>query len=1383
MHTYPLTSSQLSIWMGQKMTPNSALYNMAFTFDLYGKIDHGVLNRSFQLVIGHYDALRLVFGEDNDHKPFQKVLPDYKFDIGFRDLSAESDPEPKMEALIREAVHERFDPQKPLFDSFLIKKNEEQYTWFLNVHHLVTDITSIQLIFHKTATYYHKLLKGETIQEPVESFLDLVGYEQQCLRDPAKKAQYRFWEELARSAPPMHKLYGQERGSSTTSVRVKVPFRPDQHESIDRLIAQNAYRSLNDDLSRYMVFSTLLVAFIHKVSGDQTITVGSPTYNRPSSKYKTIAGLFIDLLPFRVALDEQETFNSLYLKVRKSIYAMLQNTVPGVDASELSRTIGAVLNFITIRFGSFGDIPAHTTWLDSSHIDTGHQLRLQVFDLHGTGPELHFDINTSAFTESQIARIPDHFTNMADALLEDQARALKTVGLVGKKESDQLIAHINNAGRKDFGKIDILETFHNVCARQPQDIALVQGDQTVTYLELDRRSSQLANYLHAEGIGMGCRVALHAGRSISFVTSVLGILKSGACYIPIPTDYPPQRVRNILEDVEPSLLLTEPLLSEKLKDIAVPVGDLPEVLRKAGHMPDTCTLPKPESGDAAYIMYTSGSTGKPKGVIISHGALGNYLMAAQDLYLDGQKAIAPLFTSIGFDLTVTSLFLPLLSGGSLRIYEEEYTGHDLSVLKVIGDQHINFIKLTPSHARLIADLDLSHSNITTMILGGEDLDKALAGRISAGFDHKIAIYNEYGPTEATVGCIVKKYDPTARYRGSIPVGLPFANATAFILDAGMNTVPQGVPGELFVGGPGLSDGYWNQPETTGRSFVRAAGLHDALLYRTGDLARLNEHGDIEYLGRADKQLKLGGIRIEGEEIESILLQYPGIQQVVVDQFHRDDNKYRAPERHCARCGLPSNYPNISFNEEGVCDLCSSFDNYQKNVQHYFGDLDALKTIMQRARARKKGRYDCMMLLSGGKDSSYALAQLVDLGLSVLAFTLENGYISDEAKANIKTVVDRLGVDHVYGTTEYMNEIFVDSIKRFSNVCNGCFKTLYTLSTQKALDLGIPVIITGLSRGQFFETRLTEELFRTKRFEVADIDQIILDARKAYHRIPDAVSKHLDVSMYDNDEVFERVQFVDFYRYCDVHMKEMLSYLDTRLGWKRPTDTGRSTNCLINDLGIYMHKKERGYHNYAFPYSWDVRMGHKNRDEAIDELNDQINEAEVKKMLGEIGYPRQRESADLQKQLVVYYKSAQPIPHDDLRKYLKDYLPESVIPANFVHIDAVPLTGNGKTDFNALAKLIEAAQPEQVEYVAPTNEIEEIVAAIWEEVLQIDHIGIDYPFLELGGNSLLAIRIISRINEQLHLDLKVTAIFEEDTIRKLASHIEVTIEKLLNEEAE
>ena len=420
----------------------------------------------------------------------------------------------------------------------------------------------------------------------------------------------------------------------------------------------------------------------------------------------------------------------------------------------------------------------------------------------------------------------------------------------------------------------------------------------------------------------------------------------------------------------------------------------------------------------------------------------------------------------------------------------------------------------------------------------------------------------------------------------------------------------------------------------------------------------------------------------------------------------------------------------------------------------------------------------MMLLSGGKDSTYALAQLVEMGANVLAYTLDNGYISEEAKANINRVAEHLGVDHIYGTTPAMNAIFVDSLKRHSNVCNGCFKTLYTLSTQVALEKGIPFIVTGLSRGQFFETRLTEELFWKENVDVQGIDEIILNARKAYHRVNDAVSQHLDTSMFADDQVFEKVQFIDFYRYNNISMDEMMQYLEQHLPWIRPSDTGRSTNCLINQLGIFVHKKEQGYSNYAFPYSWDVRLGHKTRQGALDEINEEINTEEVHRMMREIGYTDTDRHPEDEKHLVAFYTTSSGVSQSEIRSHLAGRLPEYMIPSYFRYLESLPLTANGKIDRKALPGLHVEQPVMDVPYVAPETEVEAVLADIWTEVLQVNRIGIDDNFLHLGGNSLSAIRIVARIEDSLKLQLPVNRIFEKPTISILAADIEATIVAML-----
>jgi len=396
-----------------------------------------------------------------------------------------------------------------------------------------------------------------------------------------------------------------------------------------------------------------------------------------------------------------------------------------------------------------------------------------------------------------------------------------------------------------------------------------------------------------------------------------------------------------------------------------------------------------------------------------------------------------------------------------------------------------------------------------------------------------------------------------------------------------------------------------------------------------------------------------------------------------------------------------------------------------------------------------------------------LYQLCALGLKPLVFTLDNGFISEEAKANIRRVVRALGVDHVFGTTPHMNEIFVDSLKHFSNVCNGCFKTLYTLTVNLAQEKGIRYIVTGLSRGQFFETRLTADVFERPDFQVDKLDALVLEARKAYHRRPDAVACHLDVEVFRGDGVFDYIQFVDFYRYWSVPLDEMHQFLRERTPWVRPSDTGRSTNCLINDLGIYVHKKQRGFHNYSLPYSWDVRLGQKTREEAMAELDDEIDESRVVKLMKDIGYEMPSDEAPIDR-LAAWYVSDRELDSAEVRAYLAEYLPEYMLPSQFIRLERLPLTPNGKIDRQNLS-----AQPPQRtrEVPQPRTDTEKVLASIWSQLLNVQVVGINDDFFELGAQSLLAIRAVSRIRDAFGVDLSLRNLFERPTVAGLAEVID------------
>ncbi|HEX5837402.1 MAG TPA: AMP-binding protein, partial [Anaerolineales bacterium] len=760
----------------------------------------------------------------------------------------------------------------------------------------------------------------------------------------------------------------------------------------------------------------------------------------------------------------------------------------------------------------------------------------------------------------------------------------------------------------------------------------------------------------------------------------------------------------------------------------------------------------------------------------------NYIMWARDFYLQGERLVFPLFSSLSFDLTVTSIFVPLVSGGSIVIYDESETP-GLEVLDVIRENRVDIIKLTPAHLTLLQATNRKSDRLRKMIVGGEDFKRSLAQGIYDLFDSKIEIYNEYGPTEATVGCMIHRFDPAVDTDASIPIGRPIQNTQIYILDQQLLPVPPGVIGEMCIGGKCVSRGYLQRPDLTESKFVSDPFHPGGTLYRTGDLARWTADGQMQFLGRSDHQVKIKGYRIELGEIENNLLDHPDIESAVVTAFQPVVHSADAIKRWCVQCGLPDNYPDAEFNAAGVCRTCREYSELKARFRSYFKTPADLRIIADHARQSKTGEYDCMVLYSGGKDSTYMLYQLVrEYGLRPLVFSLDNGYISEEAKENMLRVTEVLGVDLVFGQTPHMNVIFAESLKRHSNVCNGCFKVIYTLSINLARQKGIHTIFTGLSRGQLFETRLSD-MFQARIFDVEEIDRTVLAARKAYHRFEDAVTQLMDVKVFEDDNIFDDIQLVDFYRYVDVPLQQMYTYLEQNATWVRPSDTGRSTNCLINDVGIYIHKRERGFHNYALPYSWDVRMGHKTRAEAIDELDDDIDEKKVHRILDEIGYVETESGGAL---LAAYFVARRPVTPTEVRAYLENSLPSYMIPGFIIQLDQIPLTQNGKIDRKALPRPESKRIVFDKVFVAPETPLEQQLADIWSEVLHVKQIGVHDNFFELGGDSIATIHVMMRVSQTFKVNLLPVTLFEMPTISDLARRIENMlideIEQLTEEEA-
>lgn len=1408
----PLSDTQRDIWIGQSIHPKSPLYNMAIACTIRGELDESRFIAAWQQVSQQHEILHtricLKAGE-----PYQFFCSD-NIPLNIIDFSTSSIPDSDAIEWMNQRTRIFMPVDASMVDACLIKLSARVWIWYCNQHHIITDATSFSVLWHQLCSAYEN--NGTNYSDNTDNrqsskrtnYIDYINSSQQ---KPLPENLQNYWESQSKMLPPPLKLYGKPFDfSNTHSTRTEDLLDSSRSQQLNELTVREEFRSLNIHLSRFNLLLTVLTAFLYRNSGLNNIAISAPAANRSGTAFTNTLGLFVEVLPMVIRIEEQDTLLSLFGRIREQALEFIKHSYSGACNCTSNRKASAVLNYLPLSMCNLDGIPVSTQWLHPGHSDSHHLIRMHVTDWNQSGQvNISVDFNDNCFSPQLRESAKAQWRAIFDTLVKDINQPIDAIDILQydkytHHQYDALMcpAHMNHQSSNKEHQHNHTHTLVNITDRfrervklHPNDVAISNGKTEISYQTLHDSALQLSKTLIALDVKPGQTVAVLLDRSINVPIAFFGVLMSGAAYVPIDAQNPDNRIIQLIDSAQADIVITEESIIESFeikkskiwKSLpnrqSIILSDTGNVLGDHPVDADSKSFPVSiEPDETAYILYTSGSTGSPKGVMVSHAAMDNYCSWAASFYTNGDRLTFPLFTSIGFDLTLTSIFVPLISGGQIRVYENQHDAFDESLLQILDENLVDIIKLTPSHLSLLQGKDLSSSRVKQLIVGGEDLKTELANRIHSAYANQIKIHNEYGPTEATVGCIVHTYDPDTDRSGSVPIGKPVAATEVLVLNDAFQLQPIGLPGSLYLSGPSLAKGYWGRDDLTNERFLQHPFVdYPKLIYATGDRVKLDHNGKLVYLGRNDEQVKINGTRIELAEIEAAVSRHTAVTSCI-SVFIEGNTRYAHKnltdhttqvEYHCKRCGISSNYPEIKFDADEICSLCQNYTKYEGRARTWFKTMPELEQLVDDVKTESTGKYDCIVLLSGGKDSTYALARLADLGLSILAYTLDNGFISDSAKTNIAKVCATLHIDHEFGQTSAMQEIFADSLNRFSNVCNGCFKTIYTLALLRANELDIKCIFTGLSRGQFFETRLTEDILTNPDVSDENIDEMIMAARKSYHRTDDAVSRLIDTRLFNDDTLFEQINIIDFYRYCDVSLEQMMSWMKEQLPWVRPSDTGRSTNCLINDAGIYIHKLERGYHNYSLPYSWDVRLGHKDRDTALEELDDDIDEAQVNEMLEEVGYVSKTDSNSHGSQIALYFTSDTGLTADALKNHLTEVLPRWMLPHWFVPIDKFPLNTNGKIDKQQLPSVNhsvfhreQSEEKDEIEYIAPSTQFEITVAVLWCKHLRQDKIGIHDNFFRMGGDSLSAIRIASQLNEQ-GFSVTTVDIFENPTIKSLS----------------
>ncbi|NJN81452.1 MAG: AMP-binding protein [Caldilineaceae bacterium] len=468
-------------------------------------------------------------------------------------------------------------------------------------------------------------------------------------------------------------------------------------------------RTLTTDMSLFHCFAAVLATTLYKISPKERLAIGVPFQNRATSSFKETIGLFIHIYPMLVHFEADDTFRSLLQRNLKESFTALRHAQYSAD--ELGKSFDVVLNYLTASFGDFAGFRAENRWVHTGYGDSNHLLRLQVEASGGIDNIiLHFDLNSDVFDIRRQQWIVRHFLNVLDSFLITPDQPIRTLSLLSSSERQQLLLDFNQTGTPELGDMTVVQLFEQQVANSPEAMAIISGAQSLTYAALNQRANQLAHHLAANGIKEDKVVALALQRSPEVLVALLGVLKAGGVYLPLDRTLPPGRLAFMLDETEATTVITSKQFAEALPQSDARIVCLDGEWEALAGEPTTNPVTDVAPESPAYIIYTSGSTGTPKGALISHRNLLNYATWAKDFYLRGEKLAFPLFTSLSFDLTVTSIFVPLISGGSIVVYPENDLGN-LSILDVLAENRVDIIKLTPAHLALIKETNTAQSRL------------------------------------------------------------------------------------------------------------------------------------------------------------------------------------------------------------------------------------------------------------------------------------------------------------------------------------------------------------------------------------------------------------------------------------------------------------------------------------------------------------------------------------------------------------------------------------------------------------------------------------------------------------------------------------------------
>ena len=874
-NAYPLTTAQHRIWVLSQLEGGNLAYNMPATLILKGQMDIVNLEKAFLYVIARHEILRTYFKVDAQGQLKQYIVDESKVSFSLVLEDAISKSEEEINANINIFTATPFNLEKtPLLRAKLLKLDENRHLCMITMHHIISDGWSIEIFVSEITAVYNGMLQNESpnLLPLTIQYKDYAVWSHHQLQQESTKEAEAYWLSTFHNEIPKLDL-------PTFKIRPQVQTYNGKtlvHTFSTGFLERVRSFARESDSTLFMVLMAGINALLHRYTNEEDIIVGTPIAGREHPDLENQFGLYLNTLAIRTAVNGKESFNALLQYQKKVLLSAYEyQTYPFnelINKLNLKRdTSRSPLFDVMVVLQNQSQLHGIHSREELSGISVEKYERERTtsqFDISFTFTEyekleLEIEYNIDIYDRLLIERIFVHFENLLNGLIKEPTKPLQTIAYVSATEQEQVITLFNGQTEPYSTEATVTDIFEARVAENPEGTAVIFEDRVLSYSQLNRRANQLAHYLKDRyDIKPNDLIAIQLDRSEQLLVTIFGILKAGAGYVPIDITYPKERITYMQADTSCGLTINQQEL-EHFEDVKKQYStDNPEKSAQAE--------------DLIYVIYTSGTTGKPKGVMVTHqNVVSIYTSWKQEYKLDTFKINLLQLSSVSFDVFVGDICRSLLNGGKMVIAPDDIKVNPEQLYSVMLHNNISLFEGTPSLLlpliRYIIDNKKDHSFLKLIIFGSDSFNNQEYNAVKNYFAKSTRVINSYGVTEATIDSTYYE-DILTWHQGSTPIGKPFPNTNIYILDAEKQPVPVGVKGEIYIGGAGVSKGYFQRPELNAQRFV-SSPFSTATLYYTGDIGRWLPNGNIEFFGRSDHQVKIRGYRIELGEIENTIAEY------------------------------------------------------------------------------------------------------------------------------------------------------------------------------------------------------------------------------------------------------------------------------------------------------------------------------------------------------------------------------------------------------------------------------------------------------------------------------------------------------------------------------